>query len=156
MLSSGWLVRGEALSEKGSDERGHGDGFLNGEVHASAGVHQSRTVIQVRIFRAVAELVEAAARPVGTAVAGARRAITSGAAERRVFGAVRSALAAMNTFAIMVAFERHLTLMGKGAMEADLFGDGRSIFTDGLGDGRLGRAIGDTGKDDPAFFQGQV
>ena len=44
--------------------------------------------------------------------------------------------------------------MGKGAMEADLFGDGRSIFTDGLGDGRLGRAIGDTGKDDPAFFQG--
>ncbi len=39
--------------------------------------------------------------------------------------------------------------MGKGAMEADLFGDGRSIFTDGLGDGRLGRAIGDTGKDDP-------
>ena len=41
-------------------------------------------------------------------------------------------------------------------MEADLFGDGRSIFTDGLGDGRLGRAIGDTGKDDPAFFQGQV
>lgn len=150
------LVRGEALSEKGSDERGHGDGFLNGEVHASAGVHQSRTVIQVRIFRGVAELVEAAARPVGTAVAGTRRAVTSGAAERRVFGAVRSALAAMNTFAIMVAFERHLTLMGKGAMEADLFGDGRSIFTDGLGDGRLGRAIGDTGKDDPAFFQGQV
>ena len=49
------LVRGEVLSEKGSDERGHGDGFLNGEVHASAGVHQSRTVIQVRIFRAVAE-----------------------------------------------------------------------------------------------------
>ena len=40
--------------------------------------------------------------------------------------------------------------------KADLFGDGRSIFTDGLGDGRLGRAIGDTGKDDPAFFQGQV
>ena len=150
------LVRGEALSEKGSDERGHGDGFLNGEVHASAGVHQSRTVIQVRIFRGVAELVEAAARPAGTAVAGTGRAVTSGAAERRVFGAVRSALAAMNTFAIMVAFERHLTLMGKGAMEADLFGDGRSIFTDGLGDGRLGRAIGDTGKDDPAFFQGQV
>ena len=56
----------------------------------------------------------------------------------------------------MVAFERHLTLMGKGAMEADLFGDGRLIFTDGLGEGRLGRAIGDTGKDDPAFFQGQV
>ncbi len=52
--------------------------------------------------------------------------------------------------------EAILTLMGKGAMEADLFGDGRSIFTDGLGDGRLGRAIGDTGKDDPAFFQGQV
>ena len=48
------LVRGEALSEKGSDERGHGDGFLNGEVHALAGVHQSRTVIQVRIFRGVA------------------------------------------------------------------------------------------------------
>ena len=108
------------------------------------------------IFWRVLVFIKATVGPVGTAVAGTWGAVASGAMKRNVLRTVRCTLAAINTFFIVSALQRHLTLMGKGAMEADLFGDGRSIFTDGLGDGRLGRAIGDTGKDDPAFFQGQV
>ncbi len=63
-------------------------------------------------------------------------------------------MSAINTPAVIVAFQRHLTFVGKSAVQPDLFADSGFVFADGLCDGGLGRTIHDTGKYDPPFFQG--
>ena len=41
-------------------------------------------------------------------------------------------------------------------MAFNLFADGRLILADSLGNGSFGGTIGDTGKDNPSFFQSKV
>ena len=84
------------------------------------------------LFRTVLKFIETAAGPVGTAIAGARGAVASGAMERTVFRAVRNALAAINTFFVIITFQRHLTPMREGAVKLDLFANGGLILAYGL------------------------
>ncbi len=89
------------------------------------------------VLRAVLVFIKTTFRPVGTAVAGAGRPVSSGTLERGVFGAVRRALSAMDTPAVIAAFERHLTFVGKSTAEPDFFTDSGFVFADGLCDGGL-------------------
>ena len=98
-------------------------------------------------------LIKAAAGPVGTAVAGAGRTVTSGAAERTVFRTVRRTLTVENTFSVMITFQRHLAFMRKGSMPFDFLANGRLIFADGLGNSGFCGAINDTGENDTSFIQ---
>jgi len=65
------------------------------------------------IFRAILVFIKTAFRPAGTAVAGTRSAISSGALERSVFRAVQGAPSAIDTFAVIIAFKGHVTFVGK-------------------------------------------
>ena len=96
--------------------------------------------------------IKMTAGPVGTAVASARGAVASGTTERTVLRTVRCTLAAINTFFIMIALQRHLTLMGKSSVKFDLFANSRLILADGLGDGRFGGAVCNAGKNDTPFL----
>ena len=104
------------------------------------------------IFGAVQVLVKSAVRPVGTAIAGARGAVTPGAAERSIFRAVRSTLAFKGAFAVGGAFKGKGALMSEFPVSLDLLANSGLVLANGLSDGRFGRAIGDTGKDDASFF----
>lgn len=79
--------------------------------------------------------------------------VIPGAAEGFVLRAVRGALTAKGTFAVVVAFQRHLTFVGKGPVEFDFFADSGLVLTYGLGDDSLSGVIGDFGKYDSSFFQ---
>ena len=46
--------------------------------------------------------------------------------------------------------------MGELAMELNFFTDGRFVLTDGQGDSGLGRAVGNTGKDDTTFLKSEM
>ena len=46
--------------------------------------------------------------------------------------------------------------MGELAMELDFFTDGRFVLTDGQGDSGLGRAVGNTSKDDTTFLKSEM
>ena len=59
---------------------------------------------------------------------------------------------AMDTPAVVVAFERHASFMGKQPVEPDLLADSRFILSDGLGDSGLGGTVGYPCKDYPSFF----
>ena len=104
------------------------------------------------IFGAVLVLVEPAVRPVGTAIAGARGAVTPGAAERGIFRAVRSTLAFKGAFAVGGAFKGKAALMSEFPVSLDLLTNSGLVLANCLSEGRCGRAIGDTGKDDASFF----
>ena len=54
------------------------------------------------------------------------------------------------------ASQRHLTLMGEGAVEFDLFADCGLVFTDCLRNGSFSGTVGDPGKNDSSFFQSKV
>ena len=105
------------------------------------------------LFRTVLVFIKTAAGPVGTAIAGARRAVASGAVERTILRAVRCTLAAINTFFIVIALQRHLTLMGKSPVKFDLFANSRLIFADSLGDGCFRGTVHNTGENDTPFLQ---
>jgi hypothetical protein len=85
----------------------------------------------VGIFWAVLVFIKTTFGPVGTAVTGARSSVSSGTLERAVFRAVRSALSAINTLTVIIAFQRHLTFVGKRPVELDFFADGGFVFADG-------------------------
>jgi len=110
----------------------------------------------VGILRAILVFIKPAFGPVGTAIAGAGSPVPSGTFERDVFGAVRSTLPAMDTPAVIAAFQGHLTFVGKSPVQFDFFTDSRFVFANGLSDGGLGRTIHNAGKYDPPFFQCQV
>ena len=105
------------------------------------------------LFRAVLVFIKMAAGPVGTAIAGARGAVASGAMERTVLGTVRCTLASINTFFIVIAFQGHLTLIGKSSVKPDLLANGGLILADGLCDSGFGGAVGNTGENDTPFLQ---
>ena len=52
----------------------------------------------------------------------------------------------------MSALQGHLTLMGKSSVKFDLFANSRLILADGLGDGRFGGAVRNTGENDTPFL----
>ena len=72
--------------------------------------------------------------------------------ERAVLWAVRSTQTSINTFFIMIALERHLTLMSKRSVEFNLFANSRFIFANGLSDGSFCGAISNTGENDTPFL----
>ena len=104
------------------------------------------------IFGAVQVLVKSAVRPVGTAITGARGSVAPGAAERDIFRTVRSTEAFKGAFAVGGAFERKAALMSEFPVGFDFLANRGFVLANGLSDGRFGRAIGDTGKDDASFF----
>jgi len=110
----------------------------------------------VCVFGAILVFIKAAFRPVGTAVAGTGSPVSPGTLKRDVFGAVQRAQSAMDTLAVIIAFQRHFTFVCKRAVEPDLFTDSGFVFADGLCDGGLRRAIDDAGKYDPPFLQCQM
>ena len=71
--------------------------------------------------------------------------------ERDVFGTVRGTLAAVNTFFIVTALQRHLTLMGKRSMGFNLLTNGSFIFANSLSNGSFRGAVGNTGENDTPF-----
>ena len=105
------------------------------------------------LFRAVLVFIKMAAGPVGTAIAGARRAVASGAMERTILRTVRCTLAAINTFFIMIALQGHLTLMGKSSVKLDLLANGGLILADGLCDGGFGGTVCNADENDTPFLQ---
>ena len=146
------LVRGLPLFKERGDGLRHGPGLRGCEVDALPGIRKGSKVVVVCIFGAVLVLVEPAVRPVGTAIAGARGAVTPGAAERGIFRAVRSTLAFKGAFAVGGAFKGKAALMSEFPVSLDLLANSGLVLADGLGDGSFGRAIGDPGKDDAAFL----
>ena len=91
-------------------------------------------------------------RPVGTAIAGTGSAVTSGAVEGRILRAVQGTLTLKRTFAVIIAFERHLAFMSKGPVEFDFFAHRGFVFSNGLCNGGFGGAVDDSGKDNTSFI----
>ena len=56
----------------------------------------------------------------------------------------------------MNAFQRESAFIGEDPMKFDLFSDSGLVFTDGLSNGRFGRAVSDAGEDDASFIQSQM
>ena len=52
----------------------------------------------------------------------------------------------------MIAFQRHLTLIGKSSVKPDLLANGGLILADGLGDGRFRGAVRNAGENDTPFL----
>ena len=147
------LIGGVTLFQERCDDSSHLFSLLYGKVNPFPGVGQGREVIHMRLFRTVLVFIKTAAGPVGTAVAGTRGAVTPGAMERRVLRTVRCTLATINTFFIMIAFQRHLALIGKGSMKFDLFANGGLVLADGLCDGSFRGSVCNTGENDTPFLQ---
>lgn len=147
------LIGGLALFEEWSDNSSHLLCLLYGKVNPFPGVGQSGAVIPMCLFRRVLVFIKTAAGPVGTAIAGTRGTVASGAMERTVLGTVRCTLASINTFFIVIAFQRHLTLIGKSSVKPDLLANGGLILADGLCDSGFGGAVGNTGENDTPFLQ---
>ena len=146
------LARGLSLFKERGDGLRHGPGLRGCEVDALPGIRKGSKVVVVCIFGAVLVLVEPAVRPVGTAIAGTRGAVTPGAAERDIFRAARSTLTFKGAFAVGGVFKRKGILMSEFPVCFDLLADSGLVLADGLGNGSFGRAIGDPGKDDAAFL----
>ena len=142
------------MFQKGSNDISDGLSFLDGKIDSLSGVFESSPVIQVGSFRGVLVFIKAAFGPVGTAVAGAGRPVSAGTFERDIFRAVRGALSAMNTFAVIGAFQRQFTFVCKGPVETDFLADGGFIFADGQRNSSFGRTVGNTRKDDTSFLKG--
>lgn len=104
----------------------------------------------------ILEFVKTAAGPVRTTVTGTRRAITPGTKERNIARTVRNTQLSKDAFAVIDTFRRQFTLMGELAMELDFFTDGSLVLTNCQSDSGLGRAVGDTGKDDTAFLKSEM
>lgn len=94
--------------------------------------------------------------PVGTAIAGPRRAVASGTAEWLVLRTVGSTVAPKRAFAVSRAFQRETAFVGECAVELDLFAYRGLIFANRLSNGSLGGAIGNAGKNDAAFLQSKM
>ena len=105
------------------------------------------------VFRTVLVFIKTTAGPAGTAIADTRGAVTSGAMKRTVLRTVRCTLAAVNTFFIMIALQRHFTLMSKGSVKLNLLADSGFILADGLCDGSFCGTIRNTGENDTPFLQ---
>ena len=72
--------------------------------------------------------IKATAGPLRAAVADTGRAVTSGAAKRNILRTVRRTLAVVNTFSVIVTFQRQIALMGKGSMQFNFLTDGGLIL----------------------------
>ena len=94
--------------------------------------------------------------PAGAAIAGAGGAVAPGAVEGAVLRTVRGTLAVKGAFAVVAAFQGHLTFMGKRAAESDFLADSGFIFADSLCNSCFCRTIDDSGKDDASFFESQM
>lgn len=148
------LIRELSLFEQGRDDGSHRFCLLYRQVHPLPGINKQGEVVPVGVFRDVLVFVKPALVPVGTAVAGAGRAITAGTAEGTVAGAVRNAQASKDTFTVVIALKGHLAFMGQPTMKLDFFTDCRLVLADRLCNGGFGRAVGDAGEDDASFLQG--
>ena len=147
------LIGGLALFEERSDNSSHLFCLLYGKINPFPGVGQSGAVIHMSLFRRVQVFIKTAMGPVGTAIAGTRGTVASGAMERTVLGTVRCTLASINTFFIVIAFQGHLTLIGKSSVKPDLLANGGLILADGLCDSGFGGAVGNTSENDTPFLQ---
>lgn len=143
------VIRRMSLLEQRGNDGSHGSSLLYRQINTLSGVNEERTIVKVSLFRDILEFVETAVGPVGTTVTGTRGAITAGTMERDIARAVRNAQPAKEAIAVVGAFKRQLALMGELAMELD-------FFTDGQSDSGLGRAVGNTSKDDTAFLQSEM
>lgn len=150
------LIGGVTLFQQGSDDGSHSFGFLYCQIYPFPGARQSGSVIMMCLFRRIPILVESAMGPVGAAITGTGGAISSGTAEGAVIGTVESTLSAVETFTVMNAFQRESAFIGEDPMKFDLFSDSGLVFTDGLSNGRFGRAVSDAGEDDASFIQSQM
>ena len=61
-----------------------------------------------------------------------------------------------DAFAVIDAFKRQTTLMGELAMGLDFFTNGEFVLTGRQGNSRLGRAVGNTDKDDTTFLKSEM
>ncbi len=104
------------------------------------------------IFGGVLVFVKSAVGPVGTAIAGTRGAVASGAAERGILGAVRRTMSLEVTLTVVGAFKRKAALMRKFPVSLDFLANGGLVLANGESDSSFSRAIGDTGKDDASFL----
>lgn len=150
------LERGKPLFQERPDDVGHLFGLSRGKVDALAGVNKGQPVIHLGIIGVIGELVESAAAPGGAAVAGARRAVPSGAVEGAEIRAVRGTITAEGTFSVGFTFEWEAALVGMGAMVFDFLPNSGFIFPDGFSDSSFGRAIFDTGENDMSFFESKM
>lgn len=151
-----YLVWGKPLFEERSNDGSHIPGFRHSEVHTLPGVDKRFPVIELCLFRGIGVLVEAAAAPAGTAIAGAGGAVPSGTTEGNVVGTVGSTLAPMDTFAISITFEREAAFVGKDSVKFDLFANSGLVLANGLCNGSFCGTVGDASQDDTAFLQGKV
>ena len=106
------------------------------------------------ILGAISEFVKVAFCPAGTAIAGAGRTVSAGTFKGNIFRAVRGTVSAVDTFAVVIAFQRHPALMRESSMKFDFFSDGRFIFSNRLSNGSFRRAVGNAGKDNASFLEG--
>ena len=147
------LIGGLALFQERSDNSSHLFCLLHSKINPFPGVDQSSAVIHMCIFRTVLVFIKTTAGPVGTAVAGARGAVASGAMERTVLPTVRCTLATINSFFIMIALQRYPALMGRSSMKSDLLANGGLILADDLREGGFCGTVRSTGKNDTPFLQ---
>ena len=146
------LIRGLPLFEERGNDCSHSPGFGRGKIDALSGINKSREVVVVSLFRGILVFVKPAVSPVGASIAGAGGTVAPGAAERNIFGTVRSTLAFEGAFTVGGAFEREAALVCEFPVCFDLLTNSGFVLADGLSDGGFGRAIGDAGEDDAAFF----
>lgn len=87
------------------------------------------------VFQAVLVVVKTAFRPGGAVVAGVGRPVSSGTPEGNVLWVAGCTLPGMYTSAVITAFKRHLTFVGKSLVQLNLFIDSGFVFADGLCNG---------------------
>ena len=86
------LVGKLSLAQKRYNDISHSLSFLYGKVYAGAGISEGFLKILLCFFRAILVFIEAAVGPVGVAIAGAGRTVSSGTAKGAVLGAVPGAV----------------------------------------------------------------
>ena len=100
-------------------------------------------------------LVEPAAAVLFASVACTGGTVPAGTAELLVRLAGCRTLPAVSAPGVVGAFQRHPALMLQYAMTLNLLANGRLVLPDSVGDRSLGRSVGYTCLDDPAFVQSE-
>jgi hypothetical protein len=83
------------------------------------------------IFRAVLVFIKMTSGPAAAAITGTGSTVSPGTLKRVVFRAVRSTLSAVNTFTVILTFQRHPAFVGKRPVELNFLTDSGLVFADG-------------------------
>ena len=70
-----------------------------------------------------------------------------------IFGTVGGTLTSKRVLAVVVAFERHVALVGKDAVEFGFLANGGLVLSNRPGNGRFSGVVSNAGKGDSSFFQ---